>query len=189
VSYGYDTMAGTAPCGARQGGTLNTTDIRTYLGSIVSNGENFDTTFLYSLDHVFDEITFGDTGPNLGLCHFPVYQRLKHAMYNLKRFDMQDTMRADPGFRHVNFNGIPVAFDRALPTSIDAANTSTWYYRMYFLNLDFMNYYIHSSQNFRFTDAYELLPKQNAFSQLMFLKSQLMCLKSNAHSVLHSIIA
>ena len=189
VSYAYDTCtADTAPgyFGAQQGGTLNTYSIRNVLSSTLP-ADNFDTTFLFSLDHVFDEVTFGDTGPHIGVCTYKVYQRLKHSMYQNKRFDMEDTGRADPGFRHVNFNGIPVVFDRAIPSTTHG--TSTQDGRMYFLNMDFMRFYIHSMQNFRTTDIKELLPRQNAFSLLMFLKAQWMIQKRNACAVLHSIWA
>jgi hypothetical protein len=191
VSYAYDTCSGAdatnyayAWWGARQGGALNTRSVRVYLGS-TGAGDNFDTTFLFSLDHAFDEVTFGDTGPHIGVCNYKVYGRLKHSLYQNKRYDMEDTGRADPGFRHVNFNGIPVVFDRAIPSV--TYGTSTQDGRMYFLNMDFMRFYIHSMQNFRTTDIKELLPRQNAFSLLMFLKAQWMIQKRNACAVLHSI--
>ena len=191
VSYCYDTTTADASpvggyFGAQQGGTLNTYSIRNFLGNMLVD-DNYNTTFLFCLDHVFDEITFGDTGPHLGVCTYKVYQRLKHSMFHNKQFLMEDTGRADPGFRHVNFNGIPVVFDRAIPST--TYGTSTQDGRIYFLNLDFMRFYIHSMQNFRTTEAKELLPRQNAFSILTFLKAQWMIQKRNACAVLHSIWA
>lgn len=184
VSYTYDTAG--AAYGARQGGTLNTQSIRGHLANVAAD-DNYDTTFLYALDHVFNEVCFGDTGPHFGACDYPLMQRLKHSMFTYKRYDMSDTGEADPGFRHVKFNGIPVVFDRAMPATTNG--TSTCVSRMYFLNLDYLNWYIHSQENFRTTKVYELLPQQNAYTGLMFLKSQLTTPKSNAQAVLHSVFA
>lgn len=188
VSYCYDTCDGATAVGqgARQGGTLNTQSVRQHLAN-VGGDDNYDTTYLMCLDHVFEEVCFGDTGPHFGVCDYAAMQRLKHTMYTYKRFDMNDTGEADPGFRHVKFNGIPIIFDRAMPTTTNG--TSTCVSRMYFLNMDFMNWYIHSGENFRTTEVYSLLPQQKAYVGLMFLKSQLTSPKPNAQAVIHSLFA
>jgi hypothetical protein len=184
VSWTYDTAG--AAYGARQGGTANTTSIRWFMGN-AGAADNADTTFLYALDYTMDEVTFGDTGPHFGVCNFDVYQRLKHALYDNKRFTMADTGRADPGFRHVDFNGIPIVMDRAMPSTTNG--TSTAIGRMYFLNLDFMHWYIDALDNFRTTEIYDLLPQQAGYSMLIFLRSEFTLNKSNAQAVLHSIFA
>ena len=52
----------------------------------------------------------------------------------------------------------------------------------------FMNFYIHSGNNFRNTETYPLLPQQNAFAMLTFLKAEWTCNKQNAQAVLTNLL-
>ncbi len=184
VSAAYGTPT-SGYLGFKQGGTAFASQTRQYIGG--SATDDYDTTFVSSLEYIFDEVTFGDTGPNLMVMDQATVARLKRSMYNLKRFDMADTGRADPGIRHVNFNGAPVVWDRAVKTGLGSA--TTYLGMCYFLNLDFMNFYVHSGNSFRTTEIHSLLPQQNAFALLMFLKAQWTVNKGNAQAVLHSISA
>jgi len=184
VSYSYATASNDSVYyGCAQGGTANTKTAADLVGAA---GDDYDTTFLYSMDYVFDECSFGDTGPQMLLGSMGAWQRCKHTLLDNKRFDMADTMRADPGFRYVNFNGVPFAFTRKMNEVTNYGN-STDTQRIYFLNFDFMNFWIHHKKNFKTTEFKTLLPKQEAWAMNMFLKAQLGVTKSNAQGLLHSI--
>lgn len=183
VSYSY-TTTGAAFYGAQQGGTLNTSSIRDQVFGL--DNSDFDTLFLNSIDHVYDDLIFNESGPNIGICSMPVYRRIKRAERELKRYQVQD-MTVDPGFTAVNFNGVPVTPDRQAPSLSVGSGTATGLF--YWLNLDFMNLWIHESENFEFTEFYPLRPRQNAWAALFFLKANWAVGKRNAQGVLHSIIA
>jgi len=182
VSYAYSTPTA-GWYGAQQGGTANTVTARESIGG---TADNYDTTFIHVIEYVFEDVTFGDTGPNFMITNQEAMSRLKRTMLDDKRFSMADTERADPGFRHVNFNGVPVVWDRAM--TVGLGTTASTCGVLYYLNLDFMNFYIHSGNNFRNTEIYPLLPQQNAFAALLFLKAEWTSNKQNAQAVLTNLL-
>lgn len=179
VAYSYLTSGAD---GIAQGGASNSGTARSAVGFAA---DDFDTTFLFAVDHVFTEVVFGDTGPDIGICSMPAWTRLRRAVIAQKRFDMSDTSRVDPGFRHVNVNGVPVVPDRNIPSATFSTGTATQ--RFWWINMDFMNFYKHMKKDFIATEFYPLRPRQDAWAMNMFLKAQLTVSKSNAHAVLHSI--
>jgi hypothetical protein len=181
VSFAYDTI-NCVHYGAQQGGTLNTQSIRANEGMTT---DNYSTTFLFMLDRFVEELSFGDTFPHFLAMTPAIYRRTKRAMVTNKRFTVANTMRADPGFRYVDFDGIYCVSDRAMPKTTYGTQTSAG--RVYGINLDFTHLYIDNEDNFRPTEFMSLLPQQNADAMLMFFRGEFTVNKSNANGVMHSI--
>jgi len=179
VSYAYTTT--TTGYGAAQGGTLNTQSLRTVMGTT----EDLATTFVDAIDYVYDDLVFNESGPNIGICSFPIYRRFKQSERALKRYQVTD-MTLDPGFTHVNMNGVPVTPDRGAPSLTVGSGTATGLF--YWLNLDYLKFWIHEAENFVFTELYPMRPRQNAWAANFFLKCNWGVGRSNANGVLHSII-
>lgn len=181
VGFSYDTYT-TLTLGAQQGGTLNTQSIRANLGF---SSDNYDTTFLYALDEFVEQLSFGDTFPHFLIMRPKLYQRLKRSMIQSKRFGVKDTMRADPGFRYVDFDGIYCVQDRAMPAT--AVGTGSSYGRVYGVNLDYTHLYIDPEDNFRITEMHSMLPQQNGWAMLVFFRGEFTVNKSNANGVMFNV--
>lgn len=100
-------------------------------------------------------VTRGGSKPNLGVCNFPMYNRIWKEAQDDQRFGMEDA--ANLGFDTVFFEKMPIIADEHAPGS-GYANTDNW---LMFFNMDHIKLYIHKKWNFK-VRSYDPMPQQEA---------------------------
>jgi hypothetical protein len=101
-------------------------------------------------------VTKGMSKPNLGVCNFPVYNRIWLEAMNDQRFGMADA--ASLGFDTVLFEKMPIVADQhATGGGYDSTNNV-----LMFLNLDYVQFFIHEKKAFA-TRIYDPLPHQEVW--------------------------
>ena len=101
-------------------------------------------------------VTKGMSKPNLGVCNFPVYNRIWQEAQDDQRFGMADA--AALGFDTVLFEKMPIVADEHAAGGGYAATNNV----LMFLNLDYVQFFIHEKKAFA-TRIYDPLPHQEVW--------------------------
>ena len=100
-------------------------------------------------------VTRGGSKPNLGVCNFPLYNRIWKEAQDDQRFGMEDS--ANLGFDSVFFEKMPIIADEH-SSGTGYGTADNW---LQFFNMDHIKFYVNPKWNFK-VRSYDPLPQQEA---------------------------
>lgn len=159
-------------------GGIATTDYSGWAGK--EDGSTTTLTRAALVKQIKNQSGSGNDAPDLGVTRPSVMGKLDAIVGPQERYGDETARKA--GFTSLAFMGIPFLQDTAVPGSDGGSQTN----HIFLLNTNYLEFVIHSKDNFRMTKVQEALD-QKAWYQKMFVTCNLLCSRRNRQGKMSTI--